>query len=112
LPFLIRYYTLLRDHSGENFDPEKAARLELDWWQLRRENATPVQYGEVVAQVSEELFQTHNEHLQKAAQLRAAMMQYRDERRDGHMQAEDWAHIQKNLEEAYRELKAGVTRGS
>jgi len=110
LPLLVNYYALLRDRGGESFDAEKAAKLELDWWQLRRENATPVQYGNVVAQVAVELFKTDNEHVQKSAQLRAAMMRYRDDRRDGRMQAEDWAHIEENLIEAYRELKAGVAR--
>ena len=110
LPLLVSYYTLLRDRGGEIFDPEKAARLELDWWQLRRESATPVQYGNVVAQVVEELFKVHNDHIQKSAQLRAAMMKYRDERRDGHMQPEDWDHIEQSLIESYRELKAGVAR--
>ncbi|MDR3401852.1 MAG: hypothetical protein P4L99_05065 [Chthoniobacter sp.] len=110
LPLLVSYYTLLRDRSGESFDADNAARLELDWWQLRRENATPVQYGKVVAQVAVELFKTDNEHIQKSAQLRAAMMRYRDNRRDGHMQAEDWEHIEENLIESYRELKAGVAR--
>src|ERR1700760_1089905 len=44
LPWLVKYYTLLRDRSGEAFDAEAAARMELDWWQLRREHATPQQY--------------------------------------------------------------------
>ena len=110
LPLLVNYYALLRDRSGEGFDAENAAKLELDWWQLRRESAPPAQYGKVVAQVAAELFKTDNEHIQKSAQLRAAMMRYRDDRRDGHMQAEDWAHIEENLIESYRELKAGVAR--
>ena len=110
LPCLVTYYTLLRDRSGESFDAEKAARLELDWWQLRRENATPEQYGNVVAQVAAELFKTDNEHIQKSSQLRAAMMHYRDERRNGQMQPADWEHIEQNLIEAYRELKTGVAR--
>jgi len=109
LPWLVKYYTLLRDRSGEAFDPDKAARLELDWWQLRREKATPAQYGVVVAQVAEELFQVQNEHIERAAQLRAEMMEYRDDRR-GRMEADDWDHIAQNLIESYRELKTGVAR--
>jgi hypothetical protein len=112
LPLLVKYYTLLRNGSGEDFDPEKAARLELDWWQLRRENKTAEQYGEVVAQVAEELFKVHNDHIGKSSQLRAAMMHYRDERRDGRMQPADWEHIEQNLIESYRELRTGVGRKS
>ena len=110
LPMLVSYYTLLRDRSGESFDANNAARLELDWWQLRRENTTPEQYGNVVAQVAEELFKVHNDHIQKSSQIRAAMMRYRDDRRDGRMQPEDWDHIEQNLIESYRELRAGVAR--
>jgi hypothetical protein len=110
LQWLVKYYTLLRDRSGESFDPDKAARLELDWWQLRRESATPAQYGKVVAQVAEELFKVQNEHIDKSGQLRAEMMRYRDDRRDGRMQAEDWDHIEQHLTEAYSELKTGVGR--
>jgi hypothetical protein len=110
LPLLVTYYSLLRDRSGENFDANEAARLELDWWQMRREGATFEQYGHVVAQVDEELFKVHNEYIQKSAQLRAAMMQYRDVRRDGGMQQADWDHIEQNLIESYRELRAGVGR--
>jgi hypothetical protein len=109
LPLLVSFYTLLRNRSGEDFDADKAAQLELDWWQLRRENATPEQYGHVVAQVTEELFKVHNDHIENSAQLRAAMMRYRDDRR-GRMQAEDWDHIEQQLIESYRELKTGVTR--
>jgi len=112
LPMLVSYYTLLRDHGGETFDPEKAAEMELDWWQLRREKIAPEQYGNVIAQVDEEIFKAHNDHVTKSAQIRAAMMRYRDDRRDGHMQDEDWAHIEQNLIESYRELKTGVARGS
>jgi hypothetical protein len=109
LPWLIKYYDLLRSRSGETFDPEKAAGLELEWWQLRREKAAPAVYGKVVAQVAEELFKVTNEHIDKSAQLRAEMMRYRDDRR-GRMQPEDWDHIEQNLVESYRELKTGVAR--
>ena len=109
LPLLVQHYTLLRARSGETFSAEEAARLELDWWQRRREGATSAEYGEVVAEVSREVFGVDNEHLQRAALLRAQMMAYRDERR-GRMEPEDWKHIEKNLIESYRELRTGVTR--
>jgi hypothetical protein len=110
LPLLVKYYTLLRDRSGEAFDADNAAKLELDWWQLRRENATPEQYGNVVAQVATELFKVDNDHIRKSSQLRALMMRYRDDRRGGHMEPADWDHIEQNLTEAYRELRTGVVR--
>ena len=110
LPQLIRYYTLLRDNSGETFDPAKVAAIELDWWQLRREKVPPEQYSPVVARVTEELFGTTNPSIKKSALQRARMMRYRDDRRNGGMQADDWTHIESNLIESYRDLKAGVAR--
>ena len=110
LPELIKYYSILRDKSGESFDPAKVAAIELDWWQLRRETNAPEKYGPTVARVSEELFGIANPSITKAALDRARMMRYRDDRRDGKMQPSDWAHIEKNLIESYRELKNGVAR--
>lgn len=110
LPLLVSYYTILRDHSGESFDPAKAARLELEWWQMRREAALPWQYGPVVAQVAEVVFGVTNDSVEKSGLRRAQMMQYRDEHRLGIMQPEDWRHIETNLVESYEALKAGVAR--
>jgi hypothetical protein len=31
-----RFYRLLKQHSGEAFDPAEAARLEVEWWHLHR----------------------------------------------------------------------------
>lgn len=110
LPELIKYYNILRDKSGESFDPAKVAALELDWWQLRRETNTPEKYAPTIARVTEELFGLSNPAITKASLERARMMRYRDDRRDGKMQASDWTHIEKNLIESYRELKKGVAR--
>jgi hypothetical protein len=37
------------------------------------------------------------------------MMSYRDERRDGRMQASDWAHVERELVRSYEALRAGIT---
>src|SRR5215510_13197150 len=44
LPELIMYYGLLQPAAPNVFDVEKAARLELDWWQARREAVPPRDY--------------------------------------------------------------------
>jgi hypothetical protein len=111
LPYLDRYYAVLKSHSGESFDASKAASLELNWWQLRREKVGPEEYAKVISQVAEEIFRVHNEHVEHSSLLRAQMMEYRDERRLGLMKPEDWSHIETNLAESYRELKTGVAPG-
>lgn len=108
IPILENYYAVLRHYGGERFDVSKAARLELDWWQLRREKAAPAQYGAVIAQVTAELYATNSIAMQQSALLRAEMMHYRDEHSSNVMQIEDWDHIERGLRNAYQLLKSQV----
>lgn len=110
LPLLERYFEVIREHGGETFDTHEAARVELDWWQLRRENSMPADYGRVIAQVTTLLFHADNADVARAGQLRAEMMTYRDERRDGGMKEADWNHIERELERSYRALHDGIAR--
>ena len=52
LPQLVTYYRLLASAVPICFDVTEAARLELDWWQARREAVDPEQYGVIVARVA------------------------------------------------------------
>ena len=52
LPPLVTYYRLLASATPGGFDVAEAARLELDWWQARREAVGPAQYGVTVARVA------------------------------------------------------------
>jgi hypothetical protein len=109
-PWLRRYYGIIRARSHEPFDVDKAARSELTWWQLRREDASPEEYGKVVAQVAQEVYGTHDGRLEQASQVRAAMMDYRDRHSEGRMAEQDWYFIEQNLRKAFALLKQGVTR--
>jgi hypothetical protein len=40
LPALERYFRVMARGSASKFDPARAAREELDWWQQRRERKT------------------------------------------------------------------------
>jgi len=108
LPLLQRYFALLAARGGETFDVHEAARLELDWWQLRREDARPAEYGAVIARVSALLFGADNVEIASAGRLRAEMMAYRDQRDGGKMQEADWAHIERELARSYRALHEGI----
>ncbi|HYR57407.1 MAG TPA: hypothetical protein VEO95_02210, partial [Chthoniobacteraceae bacterium] len=103
---------VIRAHSGEEFDAHEVAGLELEWWQLRRENATAAQYGEVAAQVAEELYRARNDAMRLAGLLRAEMMSYRDERRDSGMEEGDWMHVKAGLTRSYESLKKGINAAS
>ncbi|HTT11362.1 MAG TPA: hypothetical protein VMG60_10770 [Burkholderiaceae bacterium] len=107
-PLLEHYFRLIEARGGETFDVHEAARLELDWWQLRRENALPAEHGAAIARVSALLFGADNAEIDRAGRLRAEMMRYRDERGDGRMQEGDWAHIERELARSYQALHDGI----
>jgi hypothetical protein len=108
LPTLERYFAVMRAHGGEAFDPKEAARLELDWWQLRREDAPPFVYGLAIARTTSAIYGVDNEELRRAGMLRARMMSYRDERGNGRMQESDWLLIENGLVLSYEALRAGI----
>jgi len=108
LPLLEHYYGVLRARGGETFDVQEAARTELDWWQLRRENSVPAEYGSVIASTSQIVFHADNADLRRAGLLRAEMMTFRDEHREGAMQEADWTHIEQELARSYQALHAGI----
>jgi len=109
LPELVVYYALLRPAAPVAFDDQKLARLELDWWQARREAAGPRAYGRTIAEVAALTYGKSPDEAAIAASgvARAEAMAYRDARRDG-MTERDWAEIEGQLLRAYQLLKAGI----
>ncbi|WP_426609053.1 hypothetical protein [Bradyrhizobium sp. McL0616] len=89
----------------------EAARLELDWWQARREAAAPRDYGLTIARVAA---LTHGKSPDEAGIkqfgiVRAEAMAFRDARAEAITEA-DWIRIESQLAEAYRSLKASAAR--
>ncbi|MES1148760.1 MAG: hypothetical protein ABUL53_06205 [Bradyrhizobium guangdongense] len=101
LPPLIVYYRDLASAAPVDFDVEEAARLELDWWQARREAVGPQAYGLTIARV------TALTYGKQFGTLRAEAMALRDARGAGITDA-DWADIEVLLGKAYQALKASV----
>ena len=109
LPPLVTYYRLLASAAPGGFDVEEAARLELDWWQARREAVGPEQYGVTVARVAAI---TYGKRPDEPSFLisgigRAEAMAYRDTRGQA-ITDQDWSEIECRLRRAYRSLKAAV----
>lgn len=109
LPPLVTYYRLLASAVPGGFDAEEAARLELDWWQARRESIGPQQYGVTVARVAAI---TYGKPADEPSLLvsgigRAEAMAFRDARGQAMTDA-DWSEIERRLHRAYRSLKAAV----
>jgi hypothetical protein len=112
LPYLLDYFGLLRTAAPVAFDPREAARLELDWWQARREAVGPQAYGKTIAEVAA---LTYGITAADPAMLdygvaRAEAMAYRDARGQT-MTDEGWMAIERQLRGAYERLKAGVGGG-
>ena len=101
---------MLRSRAGEQFDPNRAAALELNWWQLRREHAAYAEYARTVAATAAEVYGQTNEALGRSALLRAEMMSYRDEHSRAQLTTADWEHIETGLQRAYKALKEAVGR--
>ena len=110
LPPLEVYYNLLRKGAPANFDPDKAAQLELDWWQARREKvSTHGDYGRTIAATASMIYGVENPLIAESGRLRAEAMAYRDAR-DNKMTDDDWRAISGQLAAAYGKLKEGIAK--
>jgi hypothetical protein len=109
LPYLVAYYRLLRSAAPTAFDVEATARLELDWWQARREAVAPRDYGVTVAQVAALTYgkSADDPMLRDSGIARAEAMADRDARGQAIAEA-DWSGIEAQLRRAYQLLKAGI----
>jgi hypothetical protein len=109
LPPLVTYYRLLASATPGGFDVEEAARLELDWWQARREAVAPGQYGVTVARIAAITYgkPADDPSLLISGIGRAEAMAYSDARGQA-MTDPDWSEIECRLRRAYRSLKAAV----
>ena len=112
LPPLVTYYRLLASATSGGFDVAEAARLELDWWQARREAVGPEQYGVTVARVAAITYgkPADDPSLLTSGIGRAEAMAYRDARGQA-MTDPDWSEIECRLRRAYRSLQAAVAGG-
>jgi hypothetical protein len=109
LPPLEVYYSLLRKGAPSDFDPDKVAALELDWWQARREKVPPTDYGKTIAATAAMIYGVENASIAESGMLRAEAMAYRDAHGDKMTDA-DWRTIAGQLSAAYGKLKDGIAK--
>ena len=109
LPALEVYYRLLHKGAPVNFDTGKAAQLELDWWQARREKAAPQAYGRTIAETAAMIYGVENPLVAQSGLLRAEAMAFRDAR-DSKMTDGDWSSVSGQLSAAYGKLKEGISK--
>jgi len=111
LPSLRRYYGIIRRVSTTAFDPEKAARVELEWWIIHRERAEhdPQDLVLGLAELQGVIYETPPVRFIEHATLRAEAMTLRDDRAadDGVSEA-DWDRIDELLQASYLSLFRAV----
>ncbi|HVY85183.1 MAG TPA: hypothetical protein VG943_08620 [Caulobacterales bacterium] len=108
LPALTEHFRLLNDATNADIDPARAAQLELEWWQLRREHVGPNGYEPAVAEAAAYLYGVAPERLGAYAHLRVEAMELRD-RKGRAITDADWRQIRSLLIDAYSELRVAVS---
>jgi hypothetical protein len=80
-----RFYRLLKEHNDEPFDPAEAARLEVEWWRVHRENqhnnadSDERALIEALAELYSYVFGMPDTAVRHAAEQRAQAMRYCDQ---------------------------------
>jgi hypothetical protein len=111
LPHLVGYYESIRAVSDTDFDPERAARLELEWWVVHRERRAhaPGDLERALADLAAEIYRLPAERLSEHARLRAEAMEIRDTKAEqGGVTEDDWRRIDELLHGSWRALHAAV----
>jgi hypothetical protein len=111
LPNLLGFYQSIREVADTDFDPKRAARLELEWWIIHRERSAhaPGDLERALANLAAELYRVPAERLAEHARLRAEAMEIRDARAEqGGVTEDDWNYIDELLHRSWRSLHEAV----
>jgi hypothetical protein len=111
LPSLISFYREIRRVSNVEFNVERAARLELEWWIIHRERVKyqPGDLERALAALAAEVYQLPAEKMMGHARLRAEAMRIRDARaEEGQVTEEDWRKIDELLRASWQSLSQAL----
>ncbi|MEW6208123.1 MAG: hypothetical protein AB1631_07135 [Acidobacteriota bacterium] len=111
LPYLVDFYSAIHQVSDIDFDINRAARLELEWWIIHRQRAShkPENLQRALAELPAELYQMPAEKFIEHARLRAEAMTIRDTKAlDGGVTEEDWKRIEELLRASWQSLYEAV----
>ena len=107
LPDLENYYRDIATRSGNKFNPQRAAALELEWWIVHREQ--PPQLPAALAALQAEIYGIPADRFAEHARLRAEAMDLRDGQGAAITEA-DWEKIGGMLAGSWESLHAAVNR--
>lgn len=111
LPALVKFYQAIHDGADVDFDVQKAAKLELEWWIIHRQRSK-YRSGDLdraLAELPAELYRVPAERLMEHARLRGEAMTIRDKKaEEGGVSEADWAKINELLRASWQLLWATV----
>ncbi|MGE0886897.1 MAG: hypothetical protein AB7P14_25530 [Blastocatellales bacterium] len=111
LPALVSFYQAIHDGADVDFDVQKAARLELEWWIIHRQrNKYSLEdLNRSLAELPAEVYRVPVERLMEHARLRQEAMTIRDKRaEEGAVTEADWAKIEELLKASWLSLWKAV----
>ncbi|HLG17196.1 MAG TPA: hypothetical protein VJH03_22280 [Blastocatellia bacterium] len=111
LPNLISFYAAIHKVGDVDFDVERAARLELEWWIIHRERKShdPGDLERALADLAAEVYCVPAGRLMEHARLRADAMTIRDTKAEqGGVSEEDWKKIDDLLHQSWQSLWQAV----
>jgi hypothetical protein len=111
LPYLVDFYSAIHQVSDIDFDIDRAARLELEWWIIHRQRASHKieDLERALAELPAELYRMPAEKFIEHARLRAEAMTIRDTKAvEGGVTEEDWKRIEELLRASWLSLYEAV----
>lgn len=111
LPALVRFYQAIHDGADVDFDVQKAAKLELEWWIIHRQRYRYSQddLNRSLAELPAEVYRVPVDRLMEHARLRQEAMTIRDKRAEaGGVTEADWAKIEELLKASWLSLWKAV----
>jgi len=107
LPALVRFYQAIHDGADVDFDVQKAAKLELEWWIVhrQRDKYKPEDLDRALAELPAEIYRVPVERLMEHARLREEAMTIRDNKAAaGGVTESDWVKIGQLLQASWQSL--------
>ena len=111
LPDLIKFYSSLHNMSDIDFDVNKVAKLELEWWIIHRQRAqhAPGDLDRALAELQAAIYNVPVERPLEHGRLRAEAMTIRDTKAEqGSVNEADWAKVNELLRQSWRSLAKAV----
>ena len=108
---LRKFYSEIRDISTTDFDVERAAKTELEWWIVHRDRKK-YQEGDLanaLAEAASAIYNVPKEKFLEYGKFRAEAMKIRDDKAEqGGVTEEDWQKIDELLHNSWRSLHKNV----